>query len=1112
MYAPVDDVRRRQRQEWRALLLVLLGTVLLVAGLAWRGRADIEQAESERLDGQARAVQRILARQLESTYAALVALREDASSWRGADLAGSASRRLKALADAIPGLAMVALLDPRGQVLASSRLTLIGSDLTARLPARADSDSGTLRVGRPFRDASGAWSIDLTLPVAEADGGGTLIASLDPEYFRLVLRSVLYAPDMRAVLAHGAGEVLMFEPPRPADEGLNVARPGSLFLRHRDSGRDDNIFSGNVQSSGESRLVAMRTLRPAGVPMDVPLVLAINRDGEAVFEAWRQKTLWSGALYGVFALGLAAALALLQQRQRALHLLQQDAQARQRTEAERLALALRGADLGLWDLDIGSGRATVNARWSEMLGYAPGEVSSDAGAWLLLVHPDDRERVDATQQAHIDGRSESYEAVYRMRHRDGRWRWILDRGKVLERNADGAPLRMLGTHMDISERTEAEQALRDRERQLSTMADALPGPVVRADLQDRFLFANAACERWFGWTPAQMVGRSMLEVLGPRVYAVFQTHRPRVLAGENVQYEVATLTPHGRHRWALVMLVPDRDAAGQVCGHFAVIYDITERKLSEDALRSSESKTRALVDNLMVGVIVHAPDTRVLEANPAACALLGLSLAQLRDKAAADPLWHFVDEDGNSLPPPRYPANQVATSGQPLSIIGGILRPGATQPAWVLCNAFPMRGSDGAVTQILVTLLDITERRQAELERRVLERQLRESQRMESIGTLAGGIAHDFNNILAAILGNVALARQDAGPAHPAQASLAQIQQAGLRARSLVQQILAFGRREPGALEIQPLQGIVDETLSLLRATLPASVQLHAQLPALPVLVRADATQLQQVLMNLATNAWHALPGGSGRIEIGIERLVAAPSEAAAAVAGMALPPPPLAHLWVHDDGSGMAAAVRERIFDPFFTTKPVGEGTGLGLSVVHGIVRAHQGCICVDSEPGRGSTFHLYFPSPEAPSAVTPVAVELRGSSAGSTHSGGGRHVLYVDDDEVMALTAERLLQRAGYRVSTSPCAADALQRLRAAPQAFDIVVTDFNMPEMSGIELAQQVALLRPELPVVLSSGLVSEALRDQARQVGVRALLRKEYSFEELAATVERVLADG
>ena len=347
--------------------------------------------------------------------------------------------------------------------------------------------------------------------------------------------------------------------------------------------------------------------------------------------------------------------------------------------------------------------------------------------------------------------------------------------------------------------------------------------------------------------------------------------------------------------------------------------------------------------------------------------------------------------------------------------------------------------------QVVVTLSDITERKEAEAQRLAQERQRGDSHKLEAIGTLAGGIAHDFNNILAAILGNLAPAQQDLASwqhaemkdglpnPHPVSASLEQINRAALRARDLVQQILSFSRQDAGGFKPLLLAPVVEETLSLLRSTLPAGVRLDAVLPAEPLPVHGDSTQLQQVLLNLCTNAWHALPAQgdvSGRIEIGLE---AATGERV--------------HLWVRDNGSGMDEATRQRIFDPFFTTKTVGQGTGLGLSVVHGIVGADGGIIALDTAPGQGSTFHLYLPRLTSDwSALAPV------QPPAPPPRGGGQHVLYIDDDEVMVLMVERLLQRAGFRVRGFSDATLALAQVRAHPDDFDAVVTDFNLETAVG------------------------------------------------------------
>jgi len=395
----------------------------------------------------------------------------------------------------------------------------------------------------------------------------------------------------------------------------------------------------------------------------------------------------------------------------------------------------------------------------------------------------------------------------------------------------------------------------------------------------------------------------------------------------------------------------------------------------------------------------------------------------------------------------------------------------------------------------------------ADRQRRRLETQLREAQRMESLGTLVGGIAHDFNNIMAAILGNVAMARDDVGPGHRAQESLEQIRKAGARARTLVQQILAFSRRQPPARRSQPLQPLVLESLALLQSTRPASIRLMNHLAAEPLHAMVDATQIQQVLLNLCTNAWHAMEDRPGTVQVGLK---AVDVDAARPLHGDALPSGRYAHLWVSDTGAGMSPETLARVFEPFFTTKPAGQGTGLGLSVVHGIVSAHHGSIRIDSVPGRGTTVHILLPLSEPSMDDGPSATAFGDLPGDLDSSGGGEHVLYVDDDEVVGIMAERMLELAGYRVTLMLDGQAAIDAVAADPQAYDLLVTDFNMPGLSGLDVARAVRALRPDLPIVVSSGYISEDLLRKAAALDVHHVMQKERSAEELARVVADALA--
>jgi len=521
-------------------------------------------------------------------------------------------------------------------------------------------------------------------------------------------------------------------------------------------------------------------------------------------------------------------------------------------------------------------------------------------------------------------------------------------------------------------------------------------------------------------------------------------------------------------------------------------------------LRESEERYRRIVETASEGIWLLDAARRLAFVNPRIAQWLGVSEEAMRGK----PLDDFMDPDEAE----RCRAALTALAAQGPRGVGRSgtfelrLRRADGSPMWVSLSTRTILDDAGQPAGALGMLTDVNERRLAEERRAVLETQLRDAQKMEAIGTLAGGIAHDFNNILAAIIGNVAAARQDSATGLSADSSLAQIERAALRARSLVQQILTFSRMQAQQLHTQALQPVIHETVDMLRASMPAQVELRVNLPSEPVRVRADATQLQQIVMNLCTNAWHALPAGRGRIEVGLaaEHVVSAAQADAAGSWPPALRAGARAHLWIADNGCGMDEATRARVFEPFFTTKQVGQGTGLGLAVVHGIVSGHGGAINVDSAPGVGSRFDLWFPLEDAPEE----AVESQHGVLAAP-PGAGQHVLCVDDDPAMVLMVDGLLRRAGYRVTTYEQPAAALERVMAEPEAFDIVVTDYNMPEMNGMELATALARALPWLPVIITSGFISDEMRQQAGELRVGALLQKEYTLERLAGLVHTVL---
>ena len=393
-------------------------------------------------------------------------------------------------------------------------------------------------------------------------------------------------------------------------------------------------------------------------------------------------------------------------------------------------------------------------------------------------------------------------------------------------------------------------------------------------------------------------------------------------------------------------------------------------------------------------------------------------------------------------------------------------------------------------------LTDITERAEAQEARRKLEQQLVEAQKMDSIGTLASGIAHDFNNVLAAIQGNAHMAKEDlkSGNQTDVSLSLDQIIKASNRAKSLVDQILSFSRRDGTRRQAQRLLPVVHESMSLLRSTLPASVQLLERIENADASAEIDRTQFEQVLLNLCTNAWHALGEAGGRIEVflGTVQLDAAAS------LPLGLLPGHYVRLAVQDNGSGMSDQTRQRIFEPFFTTKPVGKGTGLGLSVVHGIVRTHDGAIDVQSQPGQGTRFSILIPQllhSAANEVITAGTDQFEGAS------GRGERVLLVDDDMLLATMMAKLLVRRGFSVQHFAFPELAIAAMRADPDGFDVLVTDYNMPKKSGIEVIVAARETRPNVPCILISGYVSDELRALAEARGVHHVLNKTSALDEL-----------
>ena len=511
-----------------------------------------------------------------------------------------------------------------------------------------------------------------------------------------------------------------------------------------------------------------------------------------------------------------------------------------------------------------------------------------------------------------------------------------------------------------------------------------------------------------------------------------------------------------------------------------------ERGRAQAVLRASEQRLRLLVDHSDDVVVEISAGGIILNASANLASHLGLAA----EEPHLDDLLERIHADDRVLVTSaiRQPHGQT------------VFRFERTPGDWLWLDARVRQytGPDGQ-PRIVLFARDVTERKLNEVAQARLESQLRHAQRLEAIGTLAGGVAHDFNNILAGILGHVELLAMDLPPSSPMQESMRQIQRGTLRARDLVRQILTFSRGNEINREPMVLSQTVKEALKLLRASLPSSIEFIIAWPADEPQVLADAGQIHQIIMNVGSNAARAIGGRPGKLTITV---AVVDLDESFTDGHSPLLPGRHVRLTIADDGCGMDASLRQRIFDPFFTTQPPGQGTGLGLAMVHGIVQMHQAAITVTSEPGAGASFDLYFRAIEVPAAGVTAAEQRQ-------PIGEGQRILVVDDEEAVLWAARNFLERLNYRVTPCSHPREALEIFARAPQEFDAVLTDLTMPQIGGLELARRLRALRPGIPVVLMSGYLLGVEDEDLRASGVVQVVQKPFGVYALGEAVSLAL---
>ncbi|HQI80908.1 MAG TPA: PAS domain S-box protein [Deltaproteobacteria bacterium] len=551
-------------------------------------------------------------------------------------------------------------------------------------------------------------------------------------------------------------------------------------------------------------------------------------------------------------------------------------------------------------------------------------------------------------------------------------------------------------------------------------------------------------------------------------------------------------------RWVSGFGELEFDRQGNTTRMIGTIQDITERKRAEEALRKSESRYRFLAESMNDVIWTTDMNFKVTYNSPSIERILGYTQDERKLQSPMERLTpeslkraseilkeHLrLEEEGNADPDRTITVE-----------LEYYHKNGST--VWMENVVSFTRDERGKITGIHGVARDITERKRSEEEKKRLQEQLAQAQKMEAMGTLAGGIAHDFNNILMAIIGYSQLALDDLSRPERAARELGEVLKAGERAKDLVSQILTFSRKDETAYAPVAIRTVVKESLKMMRSMIPSTIEIRQNLED-SGLIMSNPTKVHQIVMNLCTNAAHAMEEAGGVLEVGLKRVDLDDDRAR----DLDLRPGPYLRLSVSDTGHGIPPEIAKRIFEPYFTTKVTGRGTGLGLSVVHGIVKSHQGAVVCRSTPGTGSTFEVYLP--EIDSAQTQEE-----SPGEPDRQGGTEEILFVDDEPVLAELMEKMLGNLGYRVVTRTGSVEALELFRGDPSRFDLVITDMTMPVMTGDKLAVKLMEIRPDIPVILCSGFSESISEEDARRLGIRQFVMKPLESRNLAAVIRKVL---
>jgi len=747
----------------------------------------------------------------------------------------------------------------------------------------------------------------------------------------------------------------------------------------------------------------------------------------------------------------------------------------------------RIAHVGSWRLNVTTNQVVWTEELYNMYGFDPSLPPPPYTEHMKLYTPKSWERL-STALAHTRETGIPYTLELETIKKDGSngWMWVHGEADV---DSAGKTVGLWGAAQEITDRKQSEEALRESEQSFRTLSNSGMALIWTSGTDKLCNYFNSVWLEFTGRTLEEEMGNGWTEGVHPddfqRCLDIYVGAFDRQ---EKFSMEYRLRRHDGEYRWIVDEGCPRYVSHGNFIGYIGHCLDITDRKLAEMNYQTlfNEMFDGFALHEIIVDDIGVPVNYRFLAVNPAFERITGLKAADIIGHTVFDIIpdteMRWIETYG-----------KVALTGDPVHL---------EDYSTTLQKHFEVTAYRPAPGQFACVIIDVTEKKKAAEEKQILQVQLQQAQKMEAIGTLAGGIAHDFNNILGAILGYAEMVQEDSPAGSRSRGDIDQVVKASHRAKELVKQILNFSRQ--AATEQIPLHPalIIKEVVKMLRSSLPSTIDLQQDVDSDVGLILADPTQIHQVLVNLCTNAFHAMEETGGILTISLKKTTLIKEDI---TSESQVQPGDFVQLSISDTGSGIAPEIQQKMFDPFFTTKEVGKGTGMGLAIIHGIAKSYKGFVNYNSKPGEGTVFHVYLPVIQDPALleIEPVTFDLPQL--------GNERILFIDDEEILADVGKAMLERLGYRVTVRRNSIEALNTFQNQPDQFDLVITDQTMPGMTGSDLARRMLQIRPGMPIILCTGYSTVMSEEKACSLGIKGFAFKPLAKNDLAALIRKVL-DG